>query len=56
MNDKAKTEAEERVANAIGQQLEHFRKMAPPCRGMERAYAGNQSDETSESYFPQIRR
>jgi hypothetical protein len=35
MNDKAKTEAEERVANAIGQQLEHFRKMAPPCRGME---------------------
>src|SRR5262245_18676332 len=35
MNDKAKTEAEERVANAIGQQLEHFQKMAPPCRVME---------------------
>lgn len=35
MNDGAKTDAEARVANAIGQQLEHFRNMSPRCRGVE---------------------
>jgi hypothetical protein len=35
MSENGRTEPDKQVVEAIGQQLEHFRHMEPPCRGME---------------------
>jgi hypothetical protein len=35
MSDNGTTEAEHQIVEAVGQQLEHFRNITPPCRGME---------------------
>jgi hypothetical protein len=35
MSEAGRTEADNQVVEAIGHQLEHFRHMEPPCRGME---------------------
>src|SRR5690349_9861745 len=35
MSENGKTEADNQVVEAIGQQLDHFRNMEPACRGIE---------------------
>jgi hypothetical protein len=35
MSDNGTTEAEHEIDEAVGQQLEHFQNITPPCRGMQ---------------------